>query len=117
MPRPSLRATVALAAAALLSGCHLGEGCTVEIRTEVRPTERTLAVHESFTPTVRATSCGGRKVLGGEGGYVWTTPDPSIVEVDGRTGRTTALRAGATRVIVGYAGSGVAAGAVAVTVR
>lgn len=72
-------------------------GCDADLTVRFTPVTRTLAVGESFTPSVRLLGCGGTEPLSDV--MTWAAEDTSIVRVDVASGRTLALRAGTTMVL------------------
>ena len=86
-----------------VAGC-----CDADLQSRISPANRTLAVGESFTPSVELLSCGGTRPLSDV--ITWSAQDSTVVRVDPGTGRTTALRSGTTSVVAsgakyGYAGA------------
>jgi hypothetical protein len=110
-PRAALTYCLAAAAALALEGCG---GCKSDLLVTVTPEARTLAVGERFTPTVRFAGCGGTRTVRDD--VTWRAADTTIVRTDPRTGRTTALRPGQTRVVPTGRRNG-QGGAIVVTVR
>lgn len=97
-PHLAARGIGSLAAAVLVTACSgLPTVCTDELGFGVRPSERTLAVGESFTPEARATTCSGRETVDID--WEWSASDTTVVRVDARTGRTVGLRPGEAVVI------------------
>lgn len=72
-------------------------GCDADLRWRFNPTARTLAIGESFTPSLQLLGCGGTEPLSDV--ITWTAQDSSIVRVDRATGRTIGLRSGTTLVV------------------
>jgi hypothetical protein len=72
-------------------------GCDADLQVRFNPANRTLAVGESFTPSVRLLGCGGTEPLSEV--VTWAAQDTSIVRVDAASGRTLALRTGTTVVL------------------
>ena len=82
-----------------LGACSIvGPDCTDELRISIAPTARTIAVAESFTPSVRLASCGGRERLSDT--FRWRASDTLVVRVDSVTGRITGRSPGVVRVEV-----------------
>lgn len=93
------RMLLAPAAALLLSGCNLPlvEGdCPADIGWEVRPSERTLRVGESFTAEAFVVTCGGRDRK--RAAVVWRSSAASVAQVDSLSGRVTGVAPGSVRV-------------------
>jgi hypothetical protein len=82
--------------------------CTAELRVEITPGAQTLAVGESFTPTVKLTGCGGRLTLSDT--VRWSAADSSVARVDAVSARTTGVRAGQTTVYARWDRYGLVAG-------
>ena len=72
--------------------------CTMELRINLTPTERTLIIGESFTPSIKLSTCGGRLQV--EDTFRWRANDTTVVRVDSVSGMTTGKRAGTTFVLV-----------------
>jgi hypothetical protein len=72
--------------------------CTLELRVHITPTERTLTVGESFTPTISLSTCGGRIPV--EDTFRWRANDTTVVQIDSVSGLTTGRRSGATWILV-----------------
>jgi hypothetical protein len=70
--------------------------CTLELGVRLTPGSRSIAVGESFTPSVEITTCGGQLRLTDE--ITWATTDTSVVAVDAGTGRTTGRALGRAEV-------------------
>lgn len=90
---------VALAVLALLGlgACQLPTGdCTTELRIEFAPHQQSIRVGESFTPTFRLSSCGGREKLTTT--VTWQSTDPTVASVDATSGRITGVAPGQTSV-------------------
>jgi uncharacterized protein YjdB len=92
---------IGAAAAALslagASGCRTPfTACTLELRVEVSPAEKTIRVGESFQARAEGVSCGGRD----RSPYAvdWRTADTGVVSVDATTGRVTGLAPGTATV-------------------
>jgi hypothetical protein len=81
-----------------VSGCGalLSGDCTDELGINLSPTENTVSVGQSFTPSIELTTCGGRKRW--HPAVVWLTPDTAIVRVDSIAGRITGRSPGAAHV-------------------
>ena len=75
-----------------LSAC----GCPADLRQDLSPTERTLVVGESFTPTTRFLGCLGTEPLDDE--ITWSASDTTVVRVDAQSGRTTGVAPGTAQV-------------------
>jgi uncharacterized protein YjdB len=88
-----------IAALAVLSlgGCRLlPTACTLELRTEVSPAERTIRVGESFTAQAFTVTCGGRDRERAD--VTWNTTDAAVVDVEAATGRITGKAPGTATV-------------------
>lgn len=72
-------------------------GCDADLRVRFDSMNRTLAVGESFTPSVELLGCGGTEPLSDV--VTWAAQDTSIVRVDAASGRTLALSPGTTVVV------------------
>jgi hypothetical protein len=90
---------------ALVTGCDCAR-----VFVRFGSTDHTLAVGESFTAIVHfsGSGCGSTQPINDV--VTWAAEDATIVRVDATTGRTTALRAGETRVLAtgqtyGFVGS------------
>lgn len=70
--------------------------CTAELVPVWTPPAKTLAVGESFTPSIVLYGCGGQLTYPDT--FTWSASDSTILRVDASTGKTTGLRAGAARV-------------------
>ena len=70
--------------------------CTLELRVEMTPTQKTLTIGTGFLPAVKLLSCGGHMTLTDT--FTWTASDPSILSVDPSSGATTALKTGVASV-------------------
>ena len=92
-PRCSTCSALALAASTLVTAC----GCKANLGWRLDPKERTIAVGESFTPTIQFLGCNGTEPLRDD--IVWHARDTMIVYVDSLSGHTTGLRAGTTSVV------------------
>ena len=68
--------------------------CTLELGWSITPTQQTLHVGDSFTPSVTFTTCGGQ--LHPTDTLRWSAADTAIVQVDSITGRTTGRTPGQT---------------------
>jgi hypothetical protein len=82
------------ASASLLGGAC---GCKADLQVRLSPSERILAVGESFTPSARLFGCGGTEPLSDF--VTWTAQDTSIIRVDLVSGRTVGLAQGTTLVL------------------
>ena len=72
-------------------------GCNADLRQDLNPTERTIAVGESFSPSVRFLGCGGTEPLADE--ITWSASDTAVVRVDVSSGRTTGVGPGMATVV------------------
>jgi hypothetical protein len=79
--------------AAGLLGCQDTMVCPSDLQMRVTPSERTIAVGESFTATAEALGCGGTQRL--EETWTWGTRDTAIVAVEPASGRITGRAPGA----------------------
>jgi hypothetical protein len=96
--RPVRRLRPFLLLAPLLAGCGaLPTECLKDREFGVDPDQRTLSVGQSYTPRAYSSACDGEWVDPLYGS--WSAEDPAVVRVDPESGRTTALRAGSTRVV------------------
>lgn len=78
-----------------MSGCsNFTEACTSELSWRLTPATQTLRIGESFKPEMVLLSCGGKEQL--KDTITWSTEDARILAVDSRSGRVSALAAGAT---------------------
>lgn len=73
------------------------EGCSLDLSATVTPSQQSLPVGQSLTPTATAYGCSGTKAL--QDTWRWTTRDPGIVSVDSLTGRVTGRAPGAASVV------------------
>jgi hypothetical protein len=88
----------ALSVAGSAAGCGLiTTGCDADLGMRVSPTEKTLAVGESFTATLQFLGCGGTRSL--RDVIIWSATDTAVVRVDSQSGLVTGRRAGQTQVI------------------
>jgi hypothetical protein len=71
--------------------------CTAELRWTFAPAQPSIAVGETFTPSITLTSCGGYVTLLDD--FSWSVNDPTIVSVNAATGATVGLKAGTTYLI------------------
>jgi uncharacterized protein YjdB len=80
------------------SGCGaiLAGDCTDELGVNLSPSEKTVSVGQSFTPSLELTTCGGRKRW--HPTVVWLTPDTTVVCVDSIGGRITGRAPGSAHV-------------------
>jgi hypothetical protein len=108
-------AVTSLAVSLTACGILPSEVCTMELRSEVTPSDTTVAVGASFTPRIALSSCGGKKRLLDT--FTWSSADPAIVAIQPTTGRITALAAGETSVTVDGVRYGRDLGRVQVVVR
>ena len=95
----ALRLVAPLAAAALLSSCNLtlpGTDCPADIGWEVRPSERTIRVGQSFTAEAFVITCGGRDKK--RTAVMWRSSDPGVAQVDSLSGRVTGVAPGSVQV-------------------
>jgi hypothetical protein len=72
--------------------------CTLELRWMFTPAQPSIAVGETFTPSITVTSCGGYVTLIDD--FSWSVNDPTIVSVNAATGATVGLKPGTTYLIV-----------------
>src|ERR1035437_905276 len=98
----------------LLDSINVSVACTAELPPVLTPQTQTLAVGESFTPSVTLLTCGGH--ITRTDTYHWTASDSTIVRVDSLSGTTTGLRPGQAGVFVRSASTGSLYGVVSVTV-
>ncbi len=85
----------ALCIAVGLSGCELPVlACSDDLGMKLTPSERTILVGESFTPSVTLSTCGGQRRI--TDSFTWAAEDLAVVSVDPRTGRTTGKTPGQT---------------------
>ena len=92
--------TAAIAALTLAGagGCRLPTtACTMELRVDVSPDQKTIRVGDAFQAKAEGVSCGGRQRFPYEN-VTWGTADTGVVQVDAATGRVTAIAAGAATV-------------------
>jgi hypothetical protein len=85
-------ASVDTAGQSLRDSLNVSVLCTMELIPVYTPPAQTLAVGESFTPSLRATGCGGH--LSYTDIYRWRASDSTIIRVDSLSGVTTGLRPG-----------------------
>jgi Big-like domain-containing protein len=71
----------------LADSVEVSVACTLELGWSLTPTQQTLHVGDSFTPSVTFMTCGGR--LHPVDTLRWSASDTAIVRVDSITGRTT----------------------------
>ena len=93
--------------------CTSACGCDADLQVRLNPQTRTLAVGETFTPSLRLLGCGGTEPLSDV--VTWVAQDTSVARVDASSGRTLALRTGST-VILATGQKYHSVGGVAVTV-
>jgi hypothetical protein len=79
-------------------GADLPTVCTAELRVEVQPRERLLAIGESFTPRVIATTCGGTRIVPLD--WTLSSDDSAIAEIVGEGNSITGRSPGETYVFV-----------------
>jgi len=81
-----------------VSGCGaiFSGDCTDELGINLSPSEMTVSVGQSFTPSLELTTCGGRKRW--HPNVVWLTPDTAVVRVDSIAGRITGRAPGSAHV-------------------
>ena len=93
------RLSVILVTVITAAGCDLltGDDCSAEVKFDVSPTIVVVAPAQSATPTIRATSCGGREELAVPD-WRFTSSDSMIATVDSISGRITGRRLGQTYV-------------------
>ena len=93
------RLWIAAGVAALsLAGCnHIPSACTLELRVEVTPEEKTIAVGESFQAQATGVSCGGKQRFPFEQ-VTWTTGDTNVIALNATTGQITGLAPGTATV-------------------
>ena len=72
-------------------------GCNADLQQDLNPTERTITVGESFTPSARFLGCSGTEPLADE--ITWSASDTAIVRVDALSGRTTGVGLGRATVV------------------
>ncbi|HEX6746471.1 MAG TPA: Ig-like domain-containing protein [Longimicrobium sp.] len=92
--------TAALAALALAGagGCRLPTtACTMELRVDISPAQKSIHVGDSFQAKAEGVSCGGRDRFPYEG-VTWSTSDTGVIQLDAATGRITGLAAGSATV-------------------
>lgn len=89
-------ASVDTAGQALRDSLNVSVECTMELVTVWTPSAKTLAIGESFTPSIVLYGCGGHLVYADT--FQWSTSDRTILHVDVATGLTMALHAGSARV-------------------
>jgi len=70
--------------------------CTMELVPVFNPSTKTLAVGESFTPSLVLFGCGEHLTYSDT--FQWSASDSTIVRVDATAGTTTGLRSGTARV-------------------
>jgi hypothetical protein len=88
----------ALSVAGSAAGCGLiPTGCDADLQMRVSPTERTLAVGESFTARLQFLGCGGTRPVSDV--ITWSATDTAVVRVDSTSGLVIGRRAGQTRVV------------------
>jgi len=98
----------------LVDSLSVSVNCTAELVPIVTPQAQTLAVGQSFTPSVKLLTCGGHVTETDT--YHWSASDSTIVRVDSLSGTTTGLRPGQANVFVRSASNGSLYGFVSVTV-
>jgi hypothetical protein len=72
--------------------------CTTELQIVARPAADTLAVGESFTPSISLWTCLGQIQV--QDTFRWSALDTALIKVDSITGQTTGLKPGSTGVLV-----------------
>jgi hypothetical protein len=85
-------ASLDTAGQSLRDSLNVSVDCTMELVPVYTPPAQTLAVGESFTPSLRATGCDGH--LSYVDIYRWRASDTTIIRVDSLSGMTTGLRPG-----------------------
>lgn len=105
---------ILLITAVLFSCSQVEQVCTDELTVRWSPHDTTVSVGQSFVPSVRLTTCGGRQELTDT--FTWNSSDPLILEVEPATGRATAKNAGSAVMSVTGEKYGLLIG-VSVTVR
>jgi hypothetical protein len=98
----------------LIDSLAVSVACTLELTPVVTPQTQTLAIGQSFTPSVKLLTCGGR--ITRTDTYHWTASDSTIIRVDSLSGTTTGVRPGQAGVFVRSATNGGLYGVVSVTV-
>jgi hypothetical protein len=78
----------------LVDSMNVGVDCTAELVPIFTPPAQTLAVGESFTPSLKASTCGGYVIITDT--FHWSAGDSTIVRVDSLSGVTTGIRPGQT---------------------
>jgi hypothetical protein len=68
--------------------------CTAELVPIFTPPAQTLAVGDSFTPSLKGSTCGGYVIITDT--FHWSAGDSTIIRVDSLSGTTTGLRPGQT---------------------
>lgn len=89
-------ASVDTAGQSLRDSLNVSVACTLELTPVWTPSTKTLAVGESFTPSLVLYGCGGHLTYADT--FHWSASDNTIIRVDAATGVTTGLRAGTARV-------------------
>lgn len=81
-----------------VSGCAaiFSGDCTDELGINLSPSEKTVSIGQSFTPSLELTTCGGRKRW--HPNVVWLTADTGVVRVDSISGRITGRAQGSALV-------------------
>ena len=96
-----IRVALALLTAAALAGCAddgVSIACTDELGVRVTPRDTTVSVGAAFTPGVRFSTCGGRKVW--EPVVSFSSNAPEVVRMDAVNRRLEAIAPGTARVLV-----------------
>lgn len=81
-----------------VSGCGaiFSGDCTDELGINLSPSEKTVSIGQSFSPSLELTTCGGRKRW--HPTVVWLTADTAVVRVDSISGRITGRAQGSALV-------------------
>jgi hypothetical protein len=108
-------ASLDTAGQSLIDSMSVSVSCSLELTPVLSPQTQTLAVGESFTPSIKLFGCGGQLTVTDT--FHWSASDSTVVRVDSLGGTTIGLRPGQASVFVHGTRYGGLLGSVSVTVH